>query len=111
MTRIQKTTRQAPTPTEFAEKMKSSVKAAAVEVDPNTPVQVDASVFLAARLREVTAEAANLRMLVADLQSELARMKANEAQIEIDRLDQVYKVGNGTVLQKRDDGTFWRTTR
>ncbi len=77
----------------------------------DVPVQVDASVFLAARLREVTAEAANLRSLVADLQVELARMKALAAQVEIDRLDQTYNVGSGSILQARSDGTYWRLPR
>ena len=76
--------------------------------DPDAPVQVDRAVFLAARLRETLADAANLRNLVAELQKELATMRAGAAQAEIDRLDQDYDVGSGTVLHSRPDGTFWR---
>ena len=65
-------------------------------------------VFLAARLRETLAESANLRDLVADLQKENARLRANEAQAEINGLDSEFNVGQGTVLQKRPDGTYWR---
>jgi hypothetical protein len=72
------------------------------------PVQVDASVFLAARLRETMAEAANLRTLVAELQTALAHTKAQLDQNEIDALDSAYNVGKGSILQKRPDGTYWR---
>jgi hypothetical protein len=115
MKRAQKNTQQAAPPVIVPTRSEAPdeplVAAAAPVVDPNAPTQVDASVFLAARLREVTAEAANLRTLVADLQAELARMKASAAQAEIDRLDQVYNVGSGTILQKREDGTYWRIPR
>jgi len=75
---------------------------------PVVPVQVDRATFLAARLREMLAESANLRDLVADLQKENARFRANEAQSEINSLDQEFNVGQGTILQRRPDGTFWR---
>jgi hypothetical protein len=71
-------------------------------------VQVDASVFLAARLRETMAEAANLRTLVAELQTELARTRAQLDQVEINSLDSTYNVGKGSILQRRPDGTYWR---
>jgi hypothetical protein len=75
---------------------------------PAVPVQVGKEVFLAARLRETLAESANLRDLVADLQKENARLRANEAQTEINGLDAEFNVGQGTILQKRPDGTYWR---
>ena len=78
---------------------------------PDVPIQVDKSVFLAARLREMIAEAANLRSLVAELQKENATLRAQVAQAEIDKLDQEYDVGNGTILQARQDGTYWRVPR
>ena len=78
------------------------------EAAPEGPLQVDAAVFLAARLRESISEGANLRQLVADLQTELARLKAKLDQTEIERLDAAYNVGSGTILQARPDGTYWR---
>lgn len=82
------------------------------------PVQVDHATFLAARLRETLAELANLRDQNADLLSEVgalrkenAKYKANLAQAEIDRLDEEFDVGQGTILQKRKDGTYWRLPR
>ena len=85
---------------------------------PAGPVQVDKATFLAARLREVIAEAANLRTANADLLSEVgalrkenANYKANIDQAEIDGLDAEYDVGKGTILQKRKDGTYWRIPR
>jgi hypothetical protein len=56
----------------------------------------------------MVAEAANLRTLVAELQTELARVRAQLDQNEIDALDSAYNVGKGSVLQKRPDGTYWR---
>jgi hypothetical protein len=54
------------------------------------------------------AEAANLRALVADLQKVNSDMRAQMAQAEINRLDAEYNVGDGTILQAKPDGTFWR---
>lgn len=76
--------------------------------NPPQPIEVDQAVFLAARLRETLAEAANLRHTVAELQAENARLRANAAQTEINQLEADYNVGSGTVLQKRPDGTYWR---
>lgn len=72
------------------------------------PVQVDAAVFLAAQLREVLAEAANLRTLVAELQTVNAQLRAQTTQVRVAQLDEIYKVGSGTILQARPDGTYWR---
>lgn len=72
------------------------------------PVQVTEATFLAARLREALAESANLRQLVADLQVENSKLRAKQAQAEIDQLDATYKVGQGTVLVGKADGTYWR---
>jgi len=80
-------------------------------VTPEGPTQVDAAVFLAARLREAVTEAANLRTLVAELQTELARLRAQADQAEINRLDSTYNVGAGSILQARPDGTYWRIPR
>lgn len=73
-----------------------------------SPVQVEESVFLAARLRETLAEAANLRQLVAELQLENSRLRAAQDQAEINNLDSTYDVGAGTRLLRRQDGTYWR---
>jgi hypothetical protein len=35
-------------------------------------------------------------------------MRAQMAQAEINRLDAEYNVGDGTILQAKPDGTFWR---
>lgn len=93
-------------------------KAPDAAAGPAVPVQVDQATFMAARLRETLAELANLRDYNADLLSELAALrkenaafKASAAQAEIDRLDQEYDVGKGTILQKRPDGTYWRIPR
>jgi len=82
------------------------------------PTQVDRATFLAARLRELLAEAANLRDHNADLLSEVGSLrkensnyKAGLAQAEINGLDEEYDVGKGTILQKRQDGTYWRIPR
>jgi len=75
---------------------------------PAVPVQVGKEVFLAARLRETLAESANLRDQVANLLKENAGLRANEAQTEINGLDKEFDVGQGTILQKRADGTYWR---
>lgn len=75
---------------------------------PAVPVQVDRATFLAARLREALATEANLRDAIANLQKENARLRAIQAQGEIDGLDAEFNVGQGTVLQKRPDGTYWR---
>lgn len=90
-------------------------KADTPAVDPKEPVQVEQEVFLAARLRETLAELANLRDHNADLLTELgilrkenAKFKASVAQIEINKLDADFNVGQGTVLQRRPDGTYWR---
>jgi len=72
------------------------------------PEQVGPEVFLAARLRETMAEAANLRTLVAELQTDLARLRAQMDQSEINALDSTYNVGKGSILQRRPDGTYWR---
>jgi hypothetical protein len=80
------------------------------KTEPSNQIQVDVAVFLAARLRELTVEAANLRIAVADLQGEIARLKANKAQIEIDNLDNTYNIKNNTTLQKRQDGTYWKSS-
>jgi hypothetical protein len=75
---------------------------------PPVPVQVERVVFLAARLRELLATEANLRTLVAELQSENALFRAKQSQSEIDGLEAEFDVGEGTVLQKRPDGSVWR---
>lgn len=82
---------------------------------PAVPVQVDRTTFLAARLRETLAEAANLRDQNADLLKEVgalrkenAAYRADIAQAEIDGLDKEFDVGKGTILQRRPDGTYWR---
>ena len=94
------------TPQESAAAPTSALPAA-----PEGPVQVDAAVFLAARLRESVTEAANLRTLVAELQTELARLRAQADQVEISKLDSTYNVGAGSILQARTDGTYWRIPR
>ncbi|MGD9725423.1 MAG: hypothetical protein AB7L09_03455 [Nitrospira sp.] len=72
------------------------------------PVQVTEATFLAARLRESLAEAANLRQLVAELQLENSRLRAKAVQDEIDRLDKDHKIGQGSLLVSKADGTYWR---
>lgn len=72
------------------------------------PTQVTEATFMAARLRESLAEAANLRQMVADLQVENAGLRAKQAQAEIAQLDKAYQVGQGTMLVGKADGTFWR---
>lgn len=88
--------------------MTEQTSAPPAETQEPQPEQVGPEVFLAARLRETLAEAANLRQLVAELQVENARYKAQLAQKEIDSLDKDFGVGQGTVLQKKPDGTVWR---
>lgn len=85
--------------------------AAAAAPAPQMPpgaTQVHEATFLAARLREALAESANLRQMVADLQAENARMRAAQAQAEIEQLDKAHNVGKGTMLVKKADGTYWR---
>lgn len=72
------------------------------------PVQVDRSVFMAARLREALAEVVSLRALVANLQKENFDLKAQQTQSQVDALDKEFDVGPGSVLQQRTDGTCWR---
>jgi len=72
------------------------------------PTQVTEATFLAARLREALAEAANLRQAVADLQVENSKLRAVTVQVEIDKLEKTYQVGRGTTLVGKADGTYWR---
>ena len=90
------------------ESKEQSTPLIAAKTDPSSPIQVNVAVFQAARLREVTVEAANLRILAANLQGEVAQLKANKAQIEIEDLDKMYNIKNDTILQKHHDGTYWQ---
>ena len=76
--------------------------------DISGPVQVSEATFLAAQLREALTDAANLRHQVAELQVEIVRLHTRAAQVEINRLDKTYGIGEGTVLVGKTDGTFWR---
>ena len=75
------------------------------------PVQVDKATFLAARLREALSEVARLREILGELQVENGRLRAETLKVEIGKIDEEFDVGQGTILQARSDGTYWRVPR
>lgn len=72
------------------------------------PIQVDRSVFLAAQLRESLREVGILQARVATLQAENAELRKLIIQSELVKLDQEFQLDDGMVLQRREDGTYWR---